>query len=113
MPEGLRFQDRVFFSSGMSCNEYIGVILFCMFLPHTRITAVRSIYQVLSMFLTVLCIKHTNFLGKIQYKNKERDTYKPAAGKERFHHSIIQCTIIVYSIYNFHCLTAVLNQVLV
>jgi hypothetical protein len=57
----------------MSCNEFIGVILFCIYVPYVRITAMRSIYQVLTMFLTVLYIKHTNFLAKIQYKNKERD----------------------------------------
>jgi len=79
----------------MSCNEFIGMILFCIYLPRTRITAMRSIYQVLSMFLTVLYIKHTNFLGKIQYKNKEIDIYKPTVGKEHFHHTILQCTIIV------------------
>jgi len=79
----------------MSCNEFIGVILFCIYLPHIRITAMVGIYQVLTVFLTVLYIKHTNFLGKIQYKNKERDIYKPTVGKEHFHHSIMQCTIIV------------------
>jgi len=55
----------------------------------------RCMYLALSMFLRVLYIKHTYFLGKIQYKNKERDIYKPTAGKEHFPHTIIQCTIIV------------------
>jgi hypothetical protein len=52
----------------MLYNVFIGVILFCIYLPLIRITAMRSIYQVLTMFLTVLYIKYANFLWKIQYK---------------------------------------------
>lgn len=78
----------------MSCNVFIGVILFCIYLPHKN----NSDEEYLSSTVHVLDIsvyKHTNFLGKVQYKNKERDIYKPTVGKEHFHHTIIQCTIIV------------------